>query len=303
MPASPKVPSIDLRPTLGPVNLTRLVRFAVNPAHASDLDSKRNGYAGAPPVEGFAAFFQLRITARGVPNPATGYFLDIKVIDRAAREHVIPHFIIAFYQAMQPASIPARSPDGLLAPARLLAGRFDALNQALGGGLVTLRLDQSPFTSQEIAVSDLSRAVVRHRFEIAAAHRLHAPSLSDEANRAYFGKCNNPSGHGHNYVIEPAISLPLQASSDAKPSPPPITMASIEEAVKVAILDPFDHTHLNVDTADFDQSKGGLNPSVENISAVFYHRLKSHLASCMPQATLVSMTVYETEKTSSTYPA
>jgi 6-pyruvoyltetrahydropterin/6-carboxytetrahydropterin synthase len=276
------------------VQLTRLVRFAVNPV--SDLDSKRNGYGGAPPIEGFAAFYQLRITARGTPDPATGYFLDIKTIDRAARIHVIPQLCEAFLSTLRNPSVIS---NPLLAPARVLADRFEPLSQSLGGGLTTLRLDLSPFTSQEITMSDPARAVIRHRFEIAAAHRLHAPTLSDEANRAYFGKCNNPSSHGHNYIIEPAIAVPLTLPA----SSPPVTMAAIEEAVKLAILDPFDHTNLNIDTAEFDQARGGLNPSVENISAVFYRKLQSQLARSIPHVTLMSMTVFETEKTSSTYPA
>ncbi len=39
-----------------------------------------------------------------------------------------------------------------------------------------------------------------------AAHRLHNPAQSDEWNRRVFGKCNNPHGHGHNYVIEAAVT-------------------------------------------------------------------------------------------------
>jgi len=34
-----------------------------------------------------------------------------------------------------------------------------------------------------------------------AAHRIHNPELSDDENRRIFGKCNNPSGHGHNYRL------------------------------------------------------------------------------------------------------
>ncbi len=40
------------------------------------------------------------------------------------------------------------------------------------------------------------------RYRFAASHRLHAPALSEEENRLLYGKCNNPHGHGHNYVLE-----------------------------------------------------------------------------------------------------
>ena len=42
-------------------------------------------------------------------------------------------------------------------------------------------------------------------YEFSASHRLHSPALTDEENKAVFGKCNNPYGHGHNYVLEVTI--------------------------------------------------------------------------------------------------
>lgn len=44
------------------------------------------------------------------------------------------------------------------------------------------------------------------QFEFSAAHRLHCNEMSEEENREVFGKCNNPAGHGHNYVIEVTVS-------------------------------------------------------------------------------------------------
>ena len=43
---------------------------------------------------------------------------------------------------------------------------------------------------------------VTRTYRFPASHRLHAPQLSEEENRAIYGKCNNPFGHGHNYVLE-----------------------------------------------------------------------------------------------------
>jgi 6-pyruvoyltetrahydropterin/6-carboxytetrahydropterin synthase len=44
--------------------------------------------------------------------------------------------------------------------------------------------------------------ILSRRETFSASHRLHAPQLSEEANRELYGKCNNPNGHGHNYTIE-----------------------------------------------------------------------------------------------------
>jgi 6-pyruvoyltetrahydropterin/6-carboxytetrahydropterin synthase len=42
-----------------------------------------------------------------------------------------------------------------------------------------------------------------------ASHRLHSDQMSPEENRVTFGKCNNPYGHGHNYVLEVTVSGPV----------------------------------------------------------------------------------------------
>ena len=47
----------------------------------------------------------------------------------------------------------------------------------------------------------MSEALITRRYRFCAAHRLHTDQLSEEENWAIFGKCNNPNGHGHNYVV------------------------------------------------------------------------------------------------------
>src|SRR5688500_1480943 len=50
------------------------------------------------------------------------------------------------------------------------------------------------------------QVTVTRRLTFDAAHRLHDPELSDEDNRATFGKCNNPNGHGHTYTLDVSIT-------------------------------------------------------------------------------------------------
>ncbi len=45
-------------------------------------------------------------------------------------------------------------------------------------------------------------AEISRKYSFAAAHRLHSTRLSEEDNRATYGKCNNPYGHGHDYEVE-----------------------------------------------------------------------------------------------------
>jgi hypothetical protein len=49
------------------------------------------------------------------------------------------------------------------------------------------------------------------RYSLSASHRLHSDALSVEQNRTTYGKCNNPHGHGHNYVVEELVSGPKLA--------------------------------------------------------------------------------------------
>ena len=126
------------------------------------------------------------------------------------------------------------------------------------------------------------------QFELSAAHRLHCPSLSDEQNRATFGKCNNPSGHGHNYLLEVTLAgRPDERTGALLPLP------RFEEIVKSQVIDVLDHKHLNADTAQFRD----VNPSVENIARVIWGMLVGKLG----QAALHRIRVWETPKTWAEY--
>ena len=62
--------------------------------------------------------------------------------------------------------------------------------------------------AQRGPVAHLSR-----RYRFSASHRLHVDALSPQANREMFGKCNNPFGHGHNYVVQVTFSGPVHAAT------------------------------------------------------------------------------------------
>ena len=61
----------------------------------------------------------------------------------------------------------------------------------------------------------MSRVIAHfsRRYHFSAAHRLHVEALSEEVNRATFGKCNNPFGHGHNYAVQVTLSGPVDAAT------------------------------------------------------------------------------------------
>lgn len=236
-------------------------------------------------MRGLGRFYELEIAARGEPDPTTGYLLNITDIDRAAHGAAIP--LIARACAETPETEPA-----LLLPALL-----DALARALPGGrLESVRWRLTPYYSLEMTPAETKHVTLRQQFDFAAAHRLHVSSMSDEQNRAIFGHCNNPAGHGHNYRIEPSVEVEMDASG------PAFTLADLERVTDETILRRFDHTHLNEDTPEFGVGSG-VTPSVENIARVFYELLAPALERASAgRASLRSMTVWETDRTSCTYP-
>jgi 6-pyruvoyltetrahydropterin/6-carboxytetrahydropterin synthase len=134
------------------------------------------------------------------------------------------------------------------------------------------------------------RVLVSQQFEFSASHRLHVREFSDQRNREIFGKCNNPNGHGHNYCIEVTISRAID-------DPRAISVSQLERIVNETVILRFDHKHLNLDTKEF----AALNPSVENIAKVCFELLVDPIGGAGGEVKRV--TVWETEKTSCTYPA
>lgn len=267
------------------VILTRTVRFAVNPPLPSvPRTVAKNGYAGQPPVIGLGRHYELDVSCRGVPDPRTGYLFDIKEVDRLVRDIAIP-VITEVCNSSAPTS-----------PAVVLAGLLDPLNAALGANLARIRWRLSPYHSLEMSTQAPATVLVRQKFDFAAAHRLHSPHLTDTQNRETFGKCNNPAGHGHNYQVEPCVAAPVDRTG------PGFSVHTLQDLTNRVLIDRFDHKHLNVDTAEFSDTSG-VTPTVENIARVFYDLLAPEISKADPRARLASITVWETDRTSCTYPA
>jgi 6-pyruvoyltetrahydropterin/6-carboxytetrahydropterin synthase len=96
------------------------------------------------------------------------------------------------------------------------------------------------------------------RYRFCASHRLHVPALSDEQNRALFGKCNNPYGHGHDYVLDITIEGQPDASGQLA------RRAELDRCIQSRILDRFDHRNLNTEIAELN----GRVPTTENVADV-----------------------------------
>jgi 6-pyruvoyltetrahydropterin/6-carboxytetrahydropterin synthase len=103
------------------------------------------------------------------------------------------------------------------------------------------------------------------RYPFAASHRLHAPGLSEEENQRLYGKCNNPFGHGHNYVLNVSVVGPVDDASGSAVSVP-----VLDRMVRESVLQAFDHRNLNEEIEAFRE----LVPTTENVTLEIRRRLQ-----------------------------
>jgi 6-pyruvoyltetrahydropterin/6-carboxytetrahydropterin synthase len=105
---------------------------------------------------------------------------------------------------------------------------------------------------------------VTRRYRFAASHRLHAAELSAEANRDLYGKCNNPFGHGHDYILDVSVKGPVETESGQA-----VRLSALDALVRSSVLDEFDQSNLN-DSAAFAHQV----PTTENLVIEIENRLR-----------------------------
>lgn len=116
-----------------------------------------------------------------------------------------------------------------------------------------------------------------------AAHRLHLPHWSDEQNKSYFGTCNNPNYHGHNYNLIVTVTGMLNQETGYL-----VDLKELSKIIEEEIEERFDHKNLNLDTVEFKD----LNPTAENIAVVIWKLLRAKVATELR----IKVTLYETER-------
>jgi 6-pyruvoyltetrahydropterin/6-carboxytetrahydropterin synthase len=94
------------------------------------------------------------------------------------------------------------------------------------------------------------------RYRFSASHRLDTPALSVEQNRKLYGKCNNPYGHGHDYVLDVTVAGSPDESGQI------VGREALDTLVEERVLARFDHRNLNVDIAELR----GVVPTTESLA-------------------------------------
>jgi 6-pyruvoyltetrahydropterin/6-carboxytetrahydropterin synthase len=84
------------------------------------------------------------------------------------------------------------------------------------------------------------KAHLSRRYRLSASHRLHSESFTAEQNRAVYGKCNNPHGHGHNYIIEVTMSGPVNEITGMV-----CDLGELDAFAQANLLQQFDSMNLN----------------------------------------------------------
>ncbi|MBW7845290.1 MAG: 6-carboxytetrahydropterin synthase [Bacteroidia bacterium] len=116
-----------------------------------------------------------------------------------------------------------------------------------------------------------------------AAHRLHVATWSDEKNKEYFGLCNNPNYHGHNYEVIVTVTGKLDEETGYL-----VDIKVLSDLIRDEIEHRFDHKNLNLDTIEFKN----LNPTAENIAVVIWRLLRPHIN----KEHKLSIKLFETER-------
>ena len=104
------------------------------------------------------------------------------------------------------------------------------------------------------------------RYRFSASHRLDTPALSPEENRRLYGKCNNPHGHGHDYLLEITVDGPVDPDGQV------VNREALNALVRSQVLTRLDHKNLNADVPEFARSV----PTTENLATLVRGALAEH---------------------------
>jgi len=260
--------------------LGRCVRFTINPFLPKDRNGF-NSYASEPSGEGLGIFFELAAELSGEVDADTGFVVNVLDIDKIVREFVVPIFarrIRKRFRKGEHIDLPELA-ELLSLSRKRLSKRFNkaAVNK--------LSLSLSPFRKIEVSCEDWKMVYFSEKFEFAATHTLWNGKFSRRRNLEVFGKCANPAGHGHNYIVEVTVKMPAGEER--------FQTGDFEKVVDNELIRLVDHKNLNADVPEFSKT----NPTVENIAVFAWKRLSGKFS----RSALHCITVWETDKTFCSY--
>ena len=223
-------------------------------------------FGAAADPSGHGHNYVLEVSVVGEVSPSDGMVVNIKDLDKVLKELLAPidHRTINGAMPEFAEAVPATE--------RLAQVLWNRLPKKIGGAsCVSLRLEEHPGLYVELQGEHADMVYLTRSIEFAASHRLHSECLSAEENLRIYGKCNNPNGHGHNYVAEiTVIGRPDVRTGII------IDLGKFESLMEDEIEARFDHKHLNMDTEFFRDQPA----TAENIAIVIWRLLENKIPSC-----------------------
>lgn len=199
--------------------------------------------------------FLIDVTVDGEISGRTGMVMNLQTIGEIVRREILTHLDGALINDRISTTPTLENLSGWI---------LERLLSSIPGGRVHgIRLAESDRCFVE-RKEGKDAVLLTRVFHFCASHRLHEPGLSDEENRKIFGRCNNPGGHGHNYLLEVTVRGDVDRKSGLVAD-----VGRIDSLVGERVLDSLDHTNLNTDVPDFHD----LNPTAENMARVIWDRL------------------------------
>lgn len=203
--------------------------------------------------------FDVEVTIDGPVDPSHGMVVNLTDMKLTLRRDVVSALSGRFLDG-------ADGAEEYRTPEELARGIWNALGGRLAGrSIVRVRLRGHPTPIVETFGDEFMD--VTRSYEFSAAHRLHSPRLSDAENLAVFGKCNNPRGHGHNYVLEVTLRGALDSNGEV------LDVGTFDRTVKESVIDRWDHKNLNEDLDEFRD----VNPTAEEIARIAWERIRAAL--------------------------
>ncbi len=278
------------------VYLTRKVRFsAAHRYYLEQLSPEENrrlfGLCALP--NGHGHDYTGEVTLGGTVDPNTGMVVNISELKPILAAEVVGRLEGEYLTPQHPLM------QGRVPSTEVLAQViWDAVDASVQSKRLPARLEQVVLAESRRLWATVQRSpdavpsngkgteplvTLTRTYEFAAAHRLNSGGLSAVENTDLFGKCNNPHGHGHNYVVEVTVG------GEADPRTGLIVdLANLDRVVDEQVVERYDHRHLNLDIEEFSD----LNPTSENLVKVIWRRLEPAL----PAGILRRVTVRETER-------
>jgi 6-pyruvoyltetrahydropterin/6-carboxytetrahydropterin synthase len=219
----------------------------------------------------------LDVEVKGTVDPVTGMVVNIKDVDAVLKRQLLPRFANrSINDEIEYFRTNASCLENLL---DYLWQEINAIGLPPQATLTHLKLEEMPLLYGEF---DGMKTTITRIYEFAASHRLDAPLLTHDENIGLYAKCNNPNGHGHNYLLEVTVSGERDPKTGML-----CDISSLDRAVEEQVVDRYDHKNLDLDIPEFS----GVITTSENVSEEIFRRLDGNIP-----ATLERVRLHETAR-------